>query len=77
MQSWNKYRKNSVHISGKLQARNGKLWYNTREVKLFSINMYNMLYYYIIMYYVNMFYVSMQTITVDFTFKYIKKKKPQ
>lgn len=70
MQSWNKYGKNSAHISGKSKVRNGKLWFNTRKVQLFSISMC-----YTIIIIILFIYVSIQTNTVDFIFKYIKEKK--
>lgn len=73
MQSLNKYGKNSAHItiSGKSKVRNGKLWFNTRKVQLFSISMC-----YTIIIIILFIYVSIQTNTVDFIFKYIKEKKP-
>lgn len=73
MQSWNKYGKNSAHISSKSKVRNGKLWFNTRYVHLFSISMCYIIIIIIIFIYV---YVSIQTNTVDFIFKYIKEKNP-
>lgn len=76
MQSWNKYGKNSAHISGKSQVRNEKLWNNTRYVHLFSIYM-TVLHVIssLLLYYLYMLYVAIQTNIVDFIFNYIKKKK--
>lgn len=74
MQSWNKYGKNSAHISGKSKVRNGKFNYDLTQ-DMCTCFLFPCVILSLLLYYLYMLYVSIQTNTVDFIFKYIKNKK--